>query len=104
MSGRQITDTIQALKELQRRENPKFRIVIHFGRVAVGGLVSMGEESLMGKEVNSVFRLEKLAGALKAPTTISASAKFKLGSLIDARSLGNHRLKGFNDTYELFAI
>jgi adenylate cyclase len=103
-TARHVTDTIQALKELQRRENPKFRIVIHFGRVAVGGLVSMGEESLMGKEVNLVFRLEKLAGSLKAPTTISASAKSKLGSLIDARSLGDHRLKGFEDTYELFAI
>jgi class 3 adenylate cyclase len=103
-SVRQITDTIQALKELQRRENPKFRIVIHFGPVAVGGLVSMGEESLMGKEVNLVFRLEKLAGSLRAPATISASAKSKLGDLIGTRSLGEHCLKGFNDTYELFAI
>jgi adenylate cyclase len=103
-SLRQITDTIQALKELQRRENPKFRIVIHFGQVAVGGLVSMGEESLMGKEVNLVFRLEKLAGSLSEATTISASANSKLGDSINTRSLGNHRLKGFNETYELFAI
>jgi adenylate cyclase len=103
-SERQVTDTIYALKELQRRENPKFRTVIHFGRVAVGGLVSMGEESLMGKEVNLVFRLEKLAGSLKESTTISASANSKLRSSIATRSLGNHRLKGFDETYEIFAI
>lgn len=103
-SVRQIIDTLQALKELQRRKNPKFRIVIHFGPVAVGGLVSMGEESLMGTEVNLIFRLEKLAGSLKEATTISASAHSRLEGSISGRSLGSHRLKGFKDTHELFAI
>lgn len=41
----------------------------------------MGEESLMGKEVNVIFRLEKLAGSL--------------GDLLFACSLGEHELKGF---------
>jgi adenylate cyclase len=103
-SARQVADTIHALRQLQKRENPKFRIVIHFGRVAIGGLVSMGEESLMGKEVNLVFRLEKLAGSLKEQSTASANANSKLGDLVTTRSLGNHRLKGFEDTHELFAI
>jgi adenylate cyclase len=101
---RQVTDAIHALQELQRRENPKFRTVLHFGRVAIGGLVSMGEESLMGKEVNLVFRLEKLAGSLKEQSTVSAGANAKLGGFVHTRSLGNHRLKGFDDTHELFAI
>jgi adenylate cyclase len=101
---RQVSDAIHALQELQRRENPKFRIVIHLGRVAIGGLVSMGEESLMGKEVNLVFRLEKLAGSLKEQSTVSASANSRLRDFLHTRSLGNHRLKGFDDTYELFAI
>ena len=55
-------------------------------------------------EVNLIFRLEKLAGSLRQQSTISASANSKLGSSIATRSLGNHRLKGFDDTYEIFAI
>jgi class 3 adenylate cyclase len=99
-----VADTIHAFKELQRLKNPNFRIVVHFGPVAIGGLVSMGEESLMGKEVNLVFRLEKLSGSLKEQSTVSAEAKAKLQELISARSLGDHRLKGFDSTYELFAV
>jgi adenylate cyclase len=103
-SARHVADTIHAFKELQRLKNPNFRIVVHFGRVAIGGLVSMGEESLMGKEVNLVFRLEKLSGSLKEQSTVSAEAKAKLQELVSARSLGDHRLKGFDSTYELFAV
>lgn len=99
-----VAETIHAFKELQRLENPKFRIVVHFGRVAIGGLVSMGEESLMGKEVNLVFRLEKLSGSLKERATISADAKARLQETISTRSLGTHRLKGFDSTYEIFAV
>jgi adenylate cyclase len=100
----QVADTIHALKELQRRENPRFRVVIHFGRVAIGGLASMGEESLMGKEVNLIFRFEKLAGSLKEQSTASASANARLKDFLRSRPLGDHRLKGFEATYELFAI
>ena len=34
----------------------------------------MGEESLMGGEVNLVFRLEKLAGSLGEPCCVSETA------------------------------
>ena len=60
-SPEEIVAVISALKELQRKEGPAFRLVVHFGPVAVGGIASMGEESLMGGDVNLIFRLEKLA-------------------------------------------
>jgi adenylate cyclase len=46
----EIAAVICALKELQQKSTPDFRIVVHFGPVAIGGIASMGEESLMGKE------------------------------------------------------
>src|SRR5437868_14410666 len=41
-----IAAVISGLKELQRKEWPAFRLVVHFGPVAIGGVASMGEESL----------------------------------------------------------
>src|SRR5215470_4810632 len=51
-SPEEIMAVISALKELQQKEWPQFRLIVHFGPVAVGGVASMGEESLMGGEVN----------------------------------------------------
>ena len=94
---------ILALKELQTRNAPDFRIVVHFGLAAIGGIASMGEESLMGSDVNFVFRLEKLAGSLGESCGLSESAHAKLGARVQARALGDHELKGFEGKCAFFA-
>ena len=99
----EIADVIYALKKLQRKEWPQFRFVVHFGPVAIGGIASMGEESLMGGEVNLIFRLEKLAGSLGEPCCFSEAARTKLGELVPVRSLGQFELKGFEEKYAFFA-
>ena len=100
----EIVAVISALKELQRKEWPEFRFVVHFGPVAIGGVASMGEESLMGGEVNLIFRLEKLASSLGEPCTLSEAAHVKLGELIPVRSLGEFELKGFDEKCAFFAL
>src|SRR6188472_885204 len=40
-SPREISEVISALKELQRKEGPAFRLVVHFGKVDIGGIASM---------------------------------------------------------------
>jgi adenylate cyclase len=100
----EIIGVISALKELQQKESPDFRLVVHFGPVAVGGIASMGEESLMGKEVNLIFRLEKLAGSLGEPCGMSEAAHAKLQELLPARSLGKHELKGLEGKCAFFAL
>jgi adenylate cyclase len=99
----EIADVINALKQLQRKEWPQFRFVVHFGPVAIGGIASMGEESLMGGEVNLIFRLEKLAGSLGEPCCLSEAARTKLEELVPVRSLGQFELKGFDEKYAFFA-
>jgi adenylate cyclase len=99
-----IVAVISALKELQRNERPPFRLVVHFGAVAIGGVASMGEESLMGGEVNLIFRLEKLAGSLGEPCCVSETANAKLHGLVATRSLGQFELKGFAGKYAFFAL
>ena len=100
----EIAAVVVALKELQQKNAPDFRVVVHFGPVAIGGIASMGEESLMGKEVNLIFRLEKLAGSLGEPRGLSETAYAKLQELLPARSLGEHELKGFEGKCAFFAV
>ena len=85
-SPEEIAAVISALKELQRKEGRRFGFVVHFGAVDIGGVASMGEESLMGGEVNLVFRLEKLAGSLGEPCCVSETARTKLHGLVSPRS------------------
>ena len=97
-----VAAALAALKQLQTQK-PRFRMALHFGLVVVGGMESMGEESLMGKEVNVVFRMEKLAGSLGISLLTSATGKDKLGSMIKAAPAGAHELKGFEGKHEFFS-
>jgi adenylate cyclase len=99
----EIAAVISAFKELQQKQWPEFRFVVHFGAVAIGGVASMGEESLMGSEVNLIFRLEKLASSLGETCAVSEAAHIKLGDLVPTRSLGEFELKGFDVKCEFFA-
>ena len=103
-SPEEIVAVIFALKELQRKVWPEFRFVVHFGAVAIGGVASMGEESLMGGEVNLIFRLEKLASSIGEPCALSEAAHIKLGELAPVRSLGEFELKGFEGKCAFFAL
>ena len=64
----------------------------------------MGEESLMGGEVNLIFRLEKLASSLGEPCCLSETAHMKLHGLVATRSLGEFELKGFEGKCAFFAL
>ena len=100
----EVVAVITALKELQQKEWPQFRIILHHGPVAIGGVASMGEESLMGGEVNLIFRLERLAGSLGEVCCLSQTAQTKLQRLLATRFLGEFELKGFEGKCAFFAM
>src|SRR5205085_5334178 len=102
-ASKMVGGALNELKEAQARNEPRFRLALHFGFVAVGGMPSMGEESLMGKEVNFVFRMEKLAASLGISLLASAASKSKLRNLVKAEPAGAHELKGFAAKYEFFS-
>lgn len=101
-AAKNVAATLDQLKQAQARNEPRFRLALHHGLVAIGGVPSMGEESLMGKDVNFVFRMEKLAGSLGIPLLTSAAGKEKLGSLMKCEPAGAHELKGFEGKHEFF--
>ena len=98
-----VANALAPLKQAQARNEPRFRLALHFGLVAIGGMPAMGEESLMGKDVNFVFRMEKLAGSLGIWLLTSAAGKSKLGSLVQCEPAGAHELKGFEGKHEFFS-
>jgi class 3 adenylate cyclase len=61
---------------------------------------SMGEESLLGPEVNFVFRMEKLAGSLGIGCLLSMVCREKLGALVETKPVGRHEVKGFDGQHE----
>jgi len=102
-AAKNVAAALDRLKQAQAKNEPRFRLALHFGLVAIGGVPSMGEESLMGKDVNFVFRMEKLAGSLKILVLTSAAGKDRLGSLIKTEPAGAHELKGFEGKHEFFS-
>src|SRR5207253_10065032 len=101
-AAKNVAVALDQLKQAQAKNEPRFRLALHFGFVAIGGMPSMGEESLMGKEVNVGFRMEKLAGSLGIAVLTSAVGQSKLKSLINCEPAGAHELKGFKGKYEFF--
>ncbi len=102
-TAKKVVAMIAALKHAQT-QGPEFRFVIHFGSVAIGGVSAVREETLMGSEVNLVFRLEKLLASLGEPRGISDAAHAKLKEVLRSRPLGDYELKGFEAKRSLFAV
>src|SRR5947207_10226334 len=98
-----VAAALGQLKQAQAKNAPRFRLALHHGLVAIGGVPSMGEESLMGKDVNFVFRMEKLAGSLGILLLTSAAGKEELGPLMKCQPVGAHELKGFEGKHEFFS-
>ncbi len=94
-----------ALKKLQEDSEPAFRVVVHQGKVTIGGAATLGEECLMGPEVNYIFRMEKAAGAMGSTFCISAQARSFLAPLAPISQLpGEHELKGFPGKHILYSV
>jgi adenylate cyclase len=102
-TAKKVVAMIAALKHAQT-QGPEFRFIIHFGSVAIGGVSGIREETIMGSEVNLVFRLEKLLASLGEPSGISDAAHAKLKEVLRSRPLGDYELKGFEGKRSLFAV
>ena len=104
VDGRLAT-AVSALQKIRETEQLPFRVVAHFGRVFIGGGASLGEGSLLGSEVNFVFRMEKLAGILGVPRLLSEPAKGRLAAQLPAMTdMGRHPLPGFDGEHAFYSF
>ena len=98
-----VIQAIQKLKRIQTNHSPSFRLVLHFGTVGVGGgVASMGEDNLMGREVYFVFRMENQAKTTGIDCLASAGAEEKSRNLISMKPVSREYLKGFTEKNQFF--
>ncbi|HSH95366.1 MAG TPA: adenylate/guanylate cyclase domain-containing protein [Roseimicrobium sp.] len=99
-----ITTAVRQLEELRAKGTLKFRIILHYGAITVDSALHTGKNSLIGPEVNFIFRMEKIAGGLGVECMATAGAAKELQGLGELTPLGEHTLKGFEGTHPAFAF
>jgi adenylate cyclase len=99
-----VAQALGALKALQEETEPRFRIVLHYGKVFVGGAATLGEESLLGNEVNFAFRMEKLAGSVGTLRLVSEPACRHLNSLLSTTEEGRHAVPSFDGDFLFYSF
>jgi len=97
-----VAGALKELRELQDKKDSAFRVILHFGRVFSGGGATLGEESLSGKEVNFVFRMEKKAPEIGISRMMSEPALKQLDNLVKGTNVGSHGLSGFEGEFPFF--
>lgn len=95
--------TLKKITALQMKASLPFRWILHHANLQLG-VSRFGNDSLIGKEINFTYRMEKIAGGLELPRMISRPAMEALGNSIASRSVGTHAIKGYEGTYEFFAV
>lgn len=96
---------VQVVGQLQAAEPLRVRIGIATGLVVVGDLVGAGEaqeRGIVGETPNLAARLQDLAEP--GSIVVAASTRRLLGSRFRLHDLGRHKLKGFAEPVECWAI
>ena len=99
-----ILKALNELKALQQKSAPPFRVVLHCGMATSGGAPTLGEESLSGREVNFVFRMEELASSLGNLLLLSPAAADRLRGFSPVISEGAHHVADFDGQYQFFSL
>ncbi|HEY4285341.1 MAG TPA: adenylate/guanylate cyclase domain-containing protein [Chthoniobacterales bacterium] len=98
-----IAMALRQLEEIRKGDSLDFRAVIHRANLQLG-TSRFGNDSLIGEEINFVFRMEKLAGALNKERLVSEPAASLLRSAITLQPAGDHSLKGFDGAYSFYTF
>jgi adenylate cyclase len=98
-----LSTALKQLCTMQGQGPPQFRWVSHLGQVSVSGAFQAGEETLMGKEVHFVFRMEALSKALCTSSLLSGAGAERLRDLLPLREVGEHTLKGFEGKFAFYS-
>ncbi|MEZ5855456.1 MAG: adenylate/guanylate cyclase domain-containing protein [Hyphomicrobiaceae bacterium] len=93
--GERVANALAELRAMQAKgQGPAFRVVLHYGSIALGGNASLGEDSLSGLDVTVAFRMEKIAGGLGCDMLVSAAVKDRLETRMSFVDLGEHQVDG----------
>lgn len=99
-----VAETLRKLIEMKSDSALRFRLVVHHGTVTVDYALSRGQNSLIGPEVNFVFRMEKIAASLRQDCMLTESAGARLKDFGQVTLLGRYELKGFEGLHGAVAF
>jgi len=102
-----VAAAVRAFQKMRETTEPKFRVAVHHGSVSLGGdgAESFGEESLMGPDVNLIFRVEKFAAEKQAHFCFTTAASELIGTLLPLHEIpGENELKGFPGRHRFFQL
>jgi adenylate cyclase len=97
-----VADALKALQTMQSRRQPPFRWALHFGRAIFGAAAAVGELSALGKDLNFLFRMERVAATQGFSCVVSQTAQTEMAPLAEGPSLGAFSLKGFDGEHQFF--
>ncbi len=94
----------QAISELSEAQKgtPPFRVVLHYGSAVLGSVPTMKELNLHGPEVNFVFRIEKVAGALGHHMLLSEKAVRAMQAENEVIVAGESLVDGFSGNHVFY--
>ncbi len=101
-SSNQVLRALERFQAMRSFVPFRFRLVLHFGEVMVGGWGAPCEEGLLGREVNFAFRMEKVAAEQGLPLLISADAVANSFCLPNIRPAGPFAVPGYAGEHEFF--
>lgn len=84
--------------------NMPFRMALHYGEVTASGVGTVGEESLLGPQVNFVFRMEKVAAHHGHPILISEVAAERLERLMMLKKTPAMDVPSFGSDHLFFTM
>jgi len=94
-----VKRAVEMLCQAQNFSQPPFRWVLHYGVVSMGGAMSLGEASLLGKDVNFAFRMEKIAGQAGVGRMLSIAAHEKISLSQPCQDIGPFEVSGFPGSF-----
>ncbi len=99
-----VARAVRELQARQPRQELRFRLVLHLGDLALGGVELPGGEELTGAAVNFTFRMNQLAGSLRRPTLLSAPARARLGNHLPVVDAGAHEVISFPGPFPFYEV
>ena len=102
-SAIQVRQAVARLSVAQVAASPPFRVVLHFGPVALGTVPAMNELNLHGPEVNFVSCLEKVASTLKRQVLFSEAATRQMKAESEVGLVGESAVEGFPGPHRFYS-
>lgn len=95
--------SLNDLARLQKQSSLPFRWILHCASLQLG-VSRFRNDSLVGKEINFTYRMEKIAGTLRLPRLLSEPAAKSIQSNLPTRAVGDHAVKGFEGRFQFFTL